>query len=74
MAFHSLSIGIQQGTHNERPAREDLFILPQLKVLLESSFAGMLGVTFFGVFLTPVFFYLLRRHSDWAEVPVQQRE
>ena len=27
-------------------------------------FSGMLGVTFFGVFLTPVFFYLLRRHSD----------
>jgi hypothetical protein len=24
----------------------------------------MSGVTFFGVFLTPVFFYLLRRHSD----------
>ena len=29
-------------------------------------FSGMLGVTFFGVFLTPVFFYLLRRHSDRA--------
>jgi multidrug efflux pump subunit AcrB len=27
-------------------------------------FSGMLGVTFFGVFLTPVFFYLLRRHAD----------
>jgi multidrug efflux pump len=27
-------------------------------------FAGMLGVTFFGVFLTPVFFYTLRRFSD----------
>ncbi len=27
-------------------------------------FSGMLGVTFFGVFLTPVFFYLLRRRSD----------
>src|ERR1035438_220288 len=27
-------------------------------------FSGMLGVTFFGIFLTPVFFYLLRRHSD----------
>ena len=33
-------------------------------------FAGMLGVTFFGVFLTPVFFYLLRRHSDRAAVTV----
>jgi multidrug efflux pump len=37
-------------------------------------FSGMLGVTFFGVFLTPVFFYLLRRHSDRAAVPVQRRE
>ena len=26
-------------------------------------FAGMLGVTLFGIFLTPVFFYLLRRFS-----------
>jgi multidrug efflux pump len=24
-------------------------------------FAGMLGVTFFGIFLTPVFFYVIRR-------------
>jgi hypothetical protein len=31
----------------------------------------MLGVTFFGIFLTPVFFYLLRRRSD---VRVQQKE
>jgi multidrug efflux pump len=27
-------------------------------------FSGMLGVTFFGIFLTPVFFYTLRRFSD----------
>jgi multidrug efflux pump subunit AcrB len=27
-------------------------------------FSGMLGVTFFGIFLTPVFFDLLRRHAD----------
>jgi multidrug efflux pump subunit AcrB len=27
-------------------------------------FSGMLGVTFFGIFLTPVFFYVLRRHAD----------
>jgi hypothetical protein len=32
----------------------------------------MLGVTFFGVFLTPVFFYLFRRHGDRAEVPHPQ--
>jgi multidrug efflux pump len=36
-------------------------------------FSGMLGVTFFGIFLTPVFFYLLRRHGDRAEVAVQQK-
>ena len=35
-------------------------------------FSGMLGVTFFGVFLTPVFFYLLRRHGDRAEVAVHR--
>jgi hypothetical protein len=37
-------------------------------------FSGMLGVTFFGVFLTPVFFYVLRRHADRAEVAVQPKE
>jgi len=37
-------------------------------------FSGMLGVTFFGIFLTPVFFYLLRRHSDRAKVAVQKKE
>ncbi len=26
-------------------------------------FAGMLGVTFFGIFLTPVFYYVLRGFS-----------
>jgi hypothetical protein len=26
-------------------------------------FAGMLGVTLFGIFLTPVFFYVIRRFS-----------
>jgi multidrug efflux pump len=36
-------------------------------------FSGMLGVTFFGVFLTPVFFYLLRRHSDRSEVTVSRQ-
>ncbi len=37
-------------------------------------FSGMLGVTFFGIFLTPVFFYLLRRHSDRAESAAQKKE
>lgn len=27
-------------------------------------FSGMVGVTFFGIFLTPVFFYTLRRSGD----------
>ena len=30
-------------------------------------FSGMLGVTFFGIFLTPVFFYTLRRFSRSAK-------
>jgi multidrug efflux pump len=32
-------------------------------------FAGMLGVTLFGIFLTPVFFYVIRRFGKPAEVP-----
>ncbi|MGQ0636690.1 MAG: efflux RND transporter permease subunit [Planctomycetaceae bacterium] len=31
-------------------------------------FAGMLGVTLFGVFLTPVFFYVIQRLADWRNV------
>ena len=30
-----------------------------------SVFAGMLGVTFFGIFLTPVFYYVLQGLSEW---------
>ena len=30
-----------------------------------SVFAGMLGVTIFGVFLTPVFYYVLERITEW---------
>jgi len=37
-------------------------------------FSGMLGVTFFGIFLTPLFFNLLRRHSDRVDIAVQQKE
>jgi hypothetical protein len=33
-------------------------------------FSGMLGVTFFGVFLTPVFFYVLQ----WFGVPPRPAE
>src|SRR5262249_38338795 len=28
-------------------------------------FSGMLGVTLFGIFLTPVFFYVIQWVSDW---------
>ena len=31
-------------------------------------FSGMLGVTFFGIFLTPVFFYVLRRERPRVSV------
>jgi multidrug efflux pump len=30
-------------------------------------FSGMLGVTFFGLLLTPVFFVLIRRHVERAQ-------
>ena len=30
-------------------------------------FAGMLGVTLFGIFLTPVFFYVIQWFADWRE-------
>jgi multidrug efflux pump subunit AcrB len=30
-------------------------------------FAGMLGVTLFGIFLTPVFYYVLRRLDERPE-------
>jgi HAE1 family hydrophobic/amphiphilic exporter-1 len=28
-------------------------------------FAGMLGVTFFGLFLTPIFYVAIRNSVDW---------
>jgi len=34
----------------------------------------MLGVTFFGVLLTPAFIYLLRRRGDRAMIAVQRKE
>ncbi len=37
------------------------------KALGLAVFAGMIGVTLFGIFLTPVFFYVIRAVSDrWA--------
>src|SRR5437868_5239907 len=35
------------------------------RTLGTAVFAGMLGVTLFGVFLTPVFFYVIQAFTDW---------
>jgi multidrug efflux pump len=35
------------------------------RLLGTAVFAGMLGVTLFGIFLTPVFFNVIQRFSDW---------
>ena len=31
-------------------------------------FSGMLGVTFFGIFLTPVFYYVIQRFGNKKQV------
>jgi multidrug efflux pump len=37
------------------------------RTLGTAVFAGMLGVTLFGIFLTPVFYYVIQWFSDlWA--------
>jgi multidrug efflux pump len=36
------------------------------RTLGTAVFAGMLGVTLFGIFLTPVFFYVVRKFSTRA--------
>jgi multidrug efflux pump subunit AcrB len=35
------------------------------RTLGTAVFSGMLGVTLFGIFLTPVFYYVIRRVQDW---------
>ncbi|HEY4308682.1 MAG TPA: multidrug efflux RND transporter permease subunit [Pirellulales bacterium] len=35
------------------------------RALGTAVFSGMLGVTFFGIFLTPIFFYVIDRMSHW---------
>ncbi len=35
------------------------------RTLGTAVFAGMLGVTLFGIFLTPVFFYVIQAFADW---------
>ena len=37
-------------------------------------FYGMLGVTLFGVFLTPVFFFLIQRVADWTRRRGEDRQ
>jgi hydrophobe/amphiphile efflux-1 (HAE1) family protein len=37
------------------------------RTLGTAVFSGMLGVTLFGIFLTPVFFYVIQAFSDWRQ-------
>ncbi len=37
------------------------------RTLGTAVFAGMLGVTMFGIFLTPVFYYVIQWFADWRE-------
>jgi len=37
------------------------------RTLGTAVFAGMLGVTLFGIFLTPVFFYVIQWFTDWRK-------
>jgi multidrug efflux pump subunit AcrB len=37
------------------------------RTLGTAVFSGMLGVTFFGIFLTPVFYYVIQRLSEWRK-------
>ena len=39
------------------------------RTLGTAVFAGMLGVTLFGIFLTPVFFYVIQGVGDWLAPP-----
>src|SRR5262249_27917168 len=43
------------------------------RTLGTAVFAGMLGVTLFGIFLTPVFYYVIQTIADWrssSQTPV----
>ena len=42
------------------------------RTLGTAVFAGMLGVTMFGIFLTPVFFYVIQWFADWRESGASQ--
>ena len=41
------------------------------RTLGTAVFAGMIGVTLFGIFLTPVFFYVIRRFSGRRSFAIQ---
>ncbi|HZZ72413.1 MAG TPA: multidrug efflux RND transporter permease subunit [Pirellulales bacterium] len=42
------------------------------RTLGTAVFAGMLGVTLFGIFLTPVFYYVIQWFSDWRQARRQE--
>src|SRR5207237_1495177 len=49
------------------------------RTLGTAVFSGMLGVTLFGIFLTPVFYYVIQGFSDWraerrARFPDEEEE
>lgn len=44
------------------------------RTLGTAVFAGMLGVTLFGIFLTPVFFYVIQGFGDWRSRKKSQAE
>jgi len=37
------------------------------RTLGTAVFSGMLGVTLFGILLTPVFFYVIQRVANWRQ-------
>jgi multidrug efflux pump len=43
------------------------------RTLGTAVFAGMIGVTLFGIFLTPVFYYVIRRFSG-PKLPTAQAQ
>lgn len=43
------------------------------RTLGTAVFAGMLGVTLFGIFLTPVFFYVIQAFADWRAARAASR-
>lgn len=44
------------------------------QILGTAVFAGVLGVKFFDIFLTPVFYYALQAFADWRETKTRAEE